>query len=204
MTKRRSALVLLLAGATVGAAWADEEFDKLKSQYDDALARWSEQRRRAAEAEPPGAVESPHPDREYYPRFKAYAEKRAGKSAALPALTWLLDGAGWMSEEEQRTEVRWIIQRLQKSHAGDPALKDALTSLGWMNELAGRDAVLPLYERVIAKNKDPDVRAMAALNTGRAYYTPPRGSDAGPADDTRRARELFGQVVRDYAGTEAA
>ena len=77
MTKRRSALVLLLAGATVGAAWADEEFDKLKSQYDDALARWSEQRRRAAEAEPPGAVESPHPDREYYPRFKAYAEKRS-------------------------------------------------------------------------------------------------------------------------------
>ncbi len=196
---------MLLAAAVVAAAWADKEFDKLKGQYDEALARWSEARKsRAGAAEPPGSTKLSHPDREFYPRFKAYAEKRAGKPAALPALTWQLDSLGWMTEDEQRTEVRWIVQRLQKDHAADPAIKDALDSLGWLNELAGRDVVIPLCERVIAKNKDKDVRATAALNIGRAHYTPPRGSDAGPADDTRRARELFGQVLRDYAGTQAA
>ncbi len=203
MAKRKKLLAVLLAALAASATWADEEFDKLKSEYDEAVGKLSEQiKKLEAESEKPDFSKLPRPDRAFYPRFEAYAEKHGGQPAALPALAWLLENGG------ENRNLGWIVDRLREDHAADPAILQALESLGWETGPWNRDRLVPLYRRVIAENKDTGVKAAAAFNIAKTEYAERSPSEDAPLPTTelpnRRARELFGQVVRDYPGTKAA
>jgi hypothetical protein len=211
MVKRHGIVVALLVALTAGAACADEEFDKLRDEYDKATAALGEKiKQLTAESRPVEAADLPNPARDFYPRFRSYAAAHADTPAGLLALTWLIDNSDWMTREEERqTELRWIVDRLRTDHAADPAIRDALQALGWLDGVAGREVVAPLCERVLQTNKDVEVRAVAALNFAKLDYRvelhhSADGTKLEIVGDVPRARELFARVVHDYAGTDAA
>jgi hypothetical protein len=182
----------------------------LKAEYDAAVKAHSEQVKKEIEAQtqpqPVAVGQRPRPDRDFYPRFKAYAEKHAGQPEALPALAWLLDNDGWMTEpDRRRSELKWIADRLRTDHAADPNIKEAVQSLAWNSNPEVRDFTDPLYERIIKDNPDVEVKAAATLAMARTdYVTRISNGKSEVVGDVKRARERFGQVVRDYPGTAAA
>jgi hypothetical protein len=211
MVRRNGVLGVLFGVVAVSAASADEELDKLTAAYAAAVQSLSEQiKKLETESQPVDVDKLPHPDREFYPQFRAHAEKHAGQPAALPALTWLLENNNWITDGERRqVELRWVVDRLGSDHAADPNIKDAMDSLSWLSEPAVRDIVQPLYERVVKDNPDAGAKASAAFNIAKTDYVCRVVSDGAGArsevvGDVKRARELFGQVVREYPDTEAA
>jgi hypothetical protein len=227
------ALALMFGLAMTPPARADDEFDALLKDFDDAQAHWFEQVRKLSEdAKPadsqPGADRKPddeaaqqpalrmppdmppHPAAKFMTRFRAYAEKHSGKPEAVPALSWII-GAGGMSvdeEEEGPGPVEWALEQLSKHHVSDPAIKVIFGDLRY----ALLHAPAPLrafYEHVIKDNPDADAKAGAMFNLASLLYEgSPFADQDGAGDDKRaaekkRGAELFRRLVKEFPGSEA-
>ena len=193
-------------------ARADEEFDQLKAALDAAQQKWysamNEARGETGDAAPDPDKLPPRPEAEFIPRFKAYAEKHAGKPAAIPALVWLVQARQERgtpgTEKSQRTALATLLQ----AHAAQPELGSEMEELQFVSYKLGAKRMLEFYERVARDNPDKTAKAWAEFSIASILYG--RGDEGGGDSDAsegggrKRAGELFRKVAREYAGTKAA
>lgn len=208
--KRLGLLIMLLIGM-MGALpkQTGEEYAALEKEFSDAQQAWyAELSKHQTEDGSYNATDlPPEPTGAFLPRFKAYAEKHAGKPEAIPALVWIVDNATGPVQANSAGDSppRWAVEQLARNHAADPALATHLPRLRYANYSVGNQPLIDLYERVVETNKDKDAAAWALFNLGYTYYeaTPDPLGSPGKADKPR-ATDLFRRTVKDYAGTRAA
>ncbi len=114
--------------------------------------------------EPPAEREpdwSKHPVHAYRPKFRALAEKYAGRPEAIRALAWLVAETTATPEHAGLADAEWALGVLARDHAMAPDIEEALWSADVVG--AGRLAapVDALYERVLATNPDRKAQASA-------------------------------------------
>lgn len=201
---RCAALALLFALAPPMRAACqqavDEEYARLCKEYDAALQKWNE----AVKKLDRGAARPPRPDQLFLPRFRAYAEARAGQPAALPALTWMLvmvrpaDGA-----QELPADVRWAINELAL-HAQRPEIGPALRGLHSAVYFWGGAPLRPLFQKIYQEHPEEETRAEALFNLGFAEWQEERQAPepAKPAHATSVA--VFRKVLKEFPEAEAA
>lgn len=211
---RKCALARLATTALFGLmlsppASADEEFDALQQEYNDAQQAWYEQLEKVPKTDGVYDASSmpPSPALAFVPRFKVYAEKHAGKPEAVPALVWIVDNAvgSPVPGGDDESPAKWAVEQLTRNHAASPALATHLPRMRYAVYYIGHKPLIGLYERVIETNQDKDAAAWAMFNLGYTHYegTPfPLGKTDGA--DKQRGTELFRRTVKDYAGTRAA
>jgi hypothetical protein len=202
-----AATLALLIGP---AAWADEEYDKLQAEFQKAQQSWFQELSKAQEAmadksKPIDTSKlSPRPEPEFKPRFKAYAEKNAGKPDAIPALVWLMQ-SGALGGTPDADGIA-ALEALTKSHAGQEAIGEHLRQLRYFSWQYGRKPMIDLFERVAKENGDRKAVAWAEFNTAIALYNP--AAEDKPTEDRstdkKRAAETFRRVASIHKGTDAA
>ena len=208
--KRLGLVTALLIGvAAAPRVHADEEFDTLEQEYGAAEQAWAEQTQEAQSVEGIADTEElpPHPAKTFLPRFKAYAEKHAGRPEAIPALAWLISSAGVGNAlGESDPTATWAVERLAKEHAAQSAIGRALPGLRYAMYQVGSEPLIALYERVIEVNKDKDALGWAMFNLAFTLYhggpTPKPEKEA--VADTQRAEKYFRRCVKEHPGTDAA
>ena len=200
--------LVMLAGAGALRALAQDDFNRLKAEYDRAQQEWIQKLQEARG--PDGNIDPtkapPDPAEKFVPRFRAYAEKHAGKPEALPALAWIVCNGGPVSAPgEEEGPAQWAAEQLTRDHAGDPAIGEYLRDMRYAAYSAGAKPLIKLYEKVLETNKDKNARAWATFNLACTIYEEagPAGSE-GNRPDTKRVLELFRTAVRDFPGTEVA
>ena len=198
------ATLALLAAQT---APADEEFDQLVKSFEQARQKWYQELRK--HRKPDGSIDweakdlPPEPEKTFLPKFRAYAEKHAGKSAAIPALVWIVNADVGDTPGKPTPDARWALDQLIQHHAADPALRDQMFELYYAHYRVGKALLAKFYDKVIKTNPDRQTVAGALFNLAALYYA--RSFD--PNDklhDKKKAAELFRKVVKEYGDTPVA
>lgn len=206
---RLAAGVLLLAAAPL--AGADSDFDTLQKQFNEAQQQWY-QKYSALQKEvgEDKAVDisklPPRPEKEFRAKFKALADRLAGKPEAIAPLVWLVNNAegNAMGGAKDETAVG-AVAALAGSHAADKQIAEQLPQLRYAYWRVGAEPLNALYERIIKDNPDKDAKAAATFNLAFTLYS----SDEMPGNkaksrDRDRAVELFRSMAKDFPGTDAA
>ena len=225
MTKLWLGLLLAMGLAASPVARADEEYDKLLKEFQDAQQKFYERLSKQAEEneaklkeqgedKEKGEIEAidmtkGSPVIEFMPRFREYAEKHGGKPEAIPALVWIIGSAGMGMDEsgKGKSAASWAIERLTKDHAAQPEIKDSLRELryaGWGSDQAALNA---LYEKVISENKDKEAAGSARFNLACALVSPGPDADKdekAAAAAKKRAHELLEKVAQDRPNDKLA
>jgi len=181
-----------------------EPYEPLVQEFEQAQQQWFQQPREAEVSKRP-----PHPAKDFLPRFRRYAEKRAGRSEAIPALGWIVGAAGQISDGPGKpgADVTWALERLAKDHAADPAIKDVLRDFRYSAYYVGSEPLIALYERIIKANSDKQARASASFNLAFTLYRS-WGASAEDAEaravENKRAEKLFRKIVTEYPDTDPA
>ncbi len=192
-----AACVWLLAA--VRPLLADEEYDQLFKDFNDARLNYYQQLRQAKDDETKPA----DPANEFVPKFRAYARSHAGKTDAIPALAWMVQITGLASAgAELSPDASWALAQLM-NHAADPAVTDALSILRSAASTWGAKPLVPLFEKIYEVNPDPEAKANALYSRGFALCADPRDS---VDRDARRKQglELLHAVSREFPDTKAA
>jgi hypothetical protein len=204
--------LLLFLTATGPLVLADQEYDELMTSFDDAQRAWISAcvklREAATETQPVDESKlPPHPAGEFLGKFKAYAERHAGKPEALPALGMVIQLAGPAAcQGEPNPDADWAVERLARDHAQQEGLADTLGGLQYAASVVGPGTMIAFYEKVIEKNPSADAKARAKFNLAFTLYSsnsadqPQEKRDA----DVRRATELFRSIVKDAPSTASA
>ncbi len=207
------ALGLGLVLAVFGSARADEEYDRLVEEFEEAQDAWYELRKQAEEDDESSADTSkvpPQPSTKFMKKFERYARKQAGRPDAIPALVWIVRNAGQAEPPEgsaKPSPAQWALDRLTDDHAAQPQIEDALPKLKYAMYRVDRAPLISLYERIIRENAKKEVLALATFNLAFTLYqaSPSDESDEDSAEaDRRRAKKLFKKVARAYPDTDAA
>ncbi|MFQ5807036.1 MAG: peroxiredoxin family protein [Phycisphaerae bacterium] len=213
MKTRRLTTALLTGLLFVPLASADDEFDALQREFDEAQREWYQELEKYRGEDGIYRYNAddmpPNPTDVFLPRFRAYAEKHAGTPAALPALVWIINETRpsfSATGENTETPGKWAVDQIRKDHAGDAAIKAHLPRLRYAGYRVGSKPLMALYERVLEVNKDKDARAWATFNLGYSCYEGSPGWRPGEKVDAdkERALELFRRAVKDYGGAKAA
>jgi tetratricopeptide (TPR) repeat protein len=199
---------VVLLGLVIGyVALADDEYDQLLEQFEEAQDQWFEELAESQEdakestkpSEPP-----PHPAEKFLGRFRRYAKKRAGQPEAIPALVWIITQATPdpdTDESGKPSAAETALDRLTQDHAGQLAVKEVLPELRWVFYMLGKDQLVAFYEQIIATNKDQDAVAGAYFNLAMTLYQTSRseeqGAESGQAD-RRRAKKLFHKIAKEH------
>ncbi len=198
---------VVLLGLVIGSvARADQEYDQLLDQFEEAHDKWLEELTQSEEdakepaklAEPP-----PNPAENFLGRFQWYAKNHAGQPEAIPALVWIITQATPNPDTEEPGKppaAELALERLTKDHAGRPSINEVLPDLRWVFDMLGRDQLVAFYEKIIATNEDKDAVAGASFNLAMALYQTSRNGeqDTKAADaDRRRAKKLFHEIAEE-------
>ncbi len=201
-------------------ARADEKYDKLLNEFQEAQDAWYEQLQKAEEAledkDAPLDMSKlpPRPTEQFLERFQRYAKKHAGKPDAIPALVWIMGAGANVNPDEPQEEslAKAALDRLIEHHAAQPEVKDVLVDLRWASyswafHIAGKDRLVAFYEKVIEKNKNKDALAGATFNLAFTLHQASQRRDEDLDDQTRaaderRAAQLFHELARQYPHTE--
>ncbi len=204
---RRMLALVTLALLVAQTAPADEEFDQLVKSFEQAQRAWYKELQK--HRKPDGSIDweaedlPPVPQETFLPKFRAYAEKHAGKPAAIPALVWILnEGAGDMPGEPA-SDTRWALDQLIKNHAADPALRDQMFELGYTHYIVGKAPLVKFYDKVIKTNPDRQTVAGALFNLASIYYAESI-DEKDKLHNPKKAAELFRKVVKEYGDTPVA
>ncbi len=193
-------------------AWADEAYDKLVEEFGEAETRWYEQMSAAPEPKEgesvPAIDMTKRPATAFVPRFRAYAEKHAGKPAAIPALVWLINQTGYLSlPEPKKGELppgEWALQRLTADHADQSEFKESLGALAYASYHTDKVKLVRLYEKVIATNKDKEAQSQAMFNLAFTLYQRSRNDEATSKADAKRSTDTFRRIIKMYPESKAA
>lgn len=209
---------ILIALAAVTAAHADEEFDKLLKDFEDAQQKFYDKLQADMEKAQKDGTPVPAYDMsklppfltEFRPRFQALADKNAGKPAAIDPLVWL---ASTPSDRPQPGKpdpgCAAALKTLAEKYASDPAIAGKLEDLQAVTWFCGSDAAREFYERVARENKDKEARAGAQFQLALMRYEGDPLADREEAEDVvgkrqKEAIELFRKLVKDFPGTRGA
>ncbi len=208
------AALCLLAGSL--GAQANEEFDELQQEYEQAFLNWVDGIRKQAGENPTKMINmSANPAGKFLPRFRKLAEAHAGKPEAIPALAWIVQNGMRASTTASgmgggRADVQWAFERLEKNHAADPAIKDAIGD-GLRFAVMDLEKLQKFCERVRQENPDKQAKGRATLLLAKSLYDGPltrlpgfSANEEQPKADRQRAGALFASVVKDFGGTEEA
>lgn len=194
---RLAAGVLLLAAAPL--AWAGDDFESLQKEFREAQQTWyqkySDLQKEAGEDKPVDQGKlPPRPEKEFRAKFKALADKLAGKPDAIAPLVWLVNNAEAApgGKDETATEA---LATLTKSHAADKVLADQLPQLMYAYWRVGAEPLNALYEKVIKENPDKDAKAAATFNLAFTLYS---------SSNRERATKLFKSMATDFPDSKAA
>lgn len=205
MKKLGLCIILLLGPMATPLAQADGEFDALEQEFNDAQQAWYEQLDKVPEKD--GVRDAtalpPPPTGIFVPRFKAYAEKHAGESEAIPALAWIINQAA-RGALGRNSPATWAVKQLTKAHAADPALGEHLPYFRYAVSSIGDEELATLYERVMAVNTDKDTAGWASFSLAYLQQRKPRASAADNDASQQTAMDLFRRTAKDYPGTRAA
>ncbi len=204
----------LLAGSL--GALADEEFDKLQKEYEQAQQEWMEGIEKQSAENPQKMFDmSGNPAGEFLPRFRKLAEAHAGKSEAIPPLAWIVENgmmAGTMlfGMGGRQSDPQWAFEVLSENHAADPAIKDAIGD-GLRFAIMDQEQLRKFCEKVREVNPDKQAKGRATLLLAKSLYDGPLIMLPGfsvnkekQKADRQRAGEFFRSVVKDLGGTEEA
>lgn len=190
-----------LSAAPPTAGTPPDDYGQLLREFRDAQRAWFDL---LGEKPTPADELPPHPAAEFAPRFRALAERHAGKSAAVRPLGWLVSSANTLrssSANKPPADSVWALERLTADHAADPLMAEILPELRYAAWGVGRARLLRLYDAVLAKNPDTEARAQALYSKAAVLYEVPEdgSDDAKRAADRQQAHTLFQKVVKDYA-----
>lgn len=209
----RTMILWTLVALLVQAAPADEEFDKLVTEFNQARQAWYQELHSRKDDGSAGGTKSPMPPRPsqvFLPRFRAYAEKHAGTPEAIGALVYVINlaapGGPQAKPGAGGGDVSWAIEQLTQHHAADAALREHLPDLQYSFYEIGKKPLIRFYERVIEVNKDKEIAATAMFNLAFTlmHAGPTRADAEQRADEKKRAARLFRQIRKEYPGTSAA
>lgn len=199
------------AGATLcllamfAPARAADSLETIVKSYDDAVRAFIE-----STSQNGASIDlTKHPANETLPEVQAFAEANAGQPAAMPALVWMLknsrNAAGIPTGG--KVAVAWAVERLQRDHVADPAIKDALPPMRYLSFQLGIEPLMRIYQAVAEKNPDKATRGLAWFNIAQTYFISGTSGDA-PNDKgekpRQKAKSILKMLVADYAGTPAA
>lgn len=215
MRYRRFACAVALLALTAFVRAEDVEFDKLAADFMDAqMAYWEKMEKVAAEAEGDEIDFSkmpPSPTDEFMPKFRALAEQRSGKSAAIPALSWMINNGAMSFPPSPDNGGAWALQQLTKNHAADPQIAKAFGDMQFAATMLERKTVDQLVDEVLKQNKDDDARAAALFTRGLLQYNDAKPSLMGAkpsAEAAKTARDnavkTFSQLQEKFGDTEYA
>ncbi len=197
-------VALLPLFVCVQSVFADAEWDALASDYEKAQTAFMKKMDQGG-----GAVHfdptTRMPEDSFRPKFRAYAEKHAETPAAVPALGWLLaHEMGFPGMGKTDGAAAWALERLTRSHAADPAIKDHLDGLQFAVMSVGEDALVGYLETVAAKNPDREAKGRARLAMAEILFegSPFMKVMGGGADRTpqrKRATDIFRSMVKEFA-----
>lgn len=204
----------ILAGSL--GALADEEFDKLQKEYEQAQEEWMEGFEKQVAENPEKMIDmSSNPAAGFLPRFRKLAEAHAGKSEAIPPLAWIVEngmmaGAMLFGMGGGQSDAQWAFETLYKSHAADPAIKDAIGD-GLRYAIMDQEKLRKFCEQVRKVNPNEQAKGRATLLLAKSLYDGPLIMLPGfsvnkekQKADRQRAGALFASIVEDLAGTEEA
>jgi thiol-disulfide isomerase/thioredoxin len=215
---RKLAVVAGLALFCAQPASADEEWDKLETEYEQAHQKW-EKAMEKLQGEGEGgmmhfnpATLPPHPIEEFRPRFRTYAEKHEGKPAAMPALGHMLaPGFGLPGMGGANKSAEWALTQLKDHHAADPQLQDYLEGVRMAVMSVGEEPVIEFMEAVAGKNPDRETKGSARLAMAEILYEgSPFAMMMGMSDTAetkakkKRAVKILRDIKREFVGTELA
>jgi hypothetical protein len=201
------ALARAAPAQTSEAGQPSDEVAKLTAEYQQKMQEFFSASSGSETKEPTQPDRSKHPAKEYRPKFKALAEKYAGKPVAIQALAWFLSNAWSLPGEDGQKDAKWAVEVLARDHATQPEIRVVLYSTQYLGEAVDEKSLIDLYDRVTAKNPDKEAQASALFLKGVIVL---KGAEEGkptdeqPAKRRNQAIELFRRVTKDYAGTGAA
>lgn len=203
---RLAAGVLLLAAAPL--AWAGDDFESLQKEFREAQQTWyqkyAEAQKEAGEDKPVDQSKlPPRPEKEFRAKFKALADKLAGKPDAIAPLVWLVNNAEAAPGEKDETATE-ALATLTKSHAADKEIAAQLPQLMYTYWRVGAEPLNALYEKVIKENPDKDAKAAATFNLAFTLYSSDRGGKPGGSAGRDRAIALFKSMATDFPDSKAA
>jgi hypothetical protein len=164
----------------------------------------------AAASDPPAEAEpewSKHPVHTYRPKFRALAEKYAGRPEAIPPLAWLVDAPSLTPEHAGLPDAEWALGLLTRAHAADPEVEPALWSAALVGVRRLAEPADAFFARVLATN--PDRQAQASARLAAATVLLERNnlvSIAGPQREQNRLKavELLHAIGERYADLDTA
>jgi len=208
MNRLKITAAILIFMATAPLAFASEEFDKLESEYNQARAKWYELREqtRQTSGEKDVAELPPRPSVKFMPRFRAFADKHAGKPEATPALMWIIGESNHQTDADGKEShgVR-ALKLLTEHHAADPILAEHLKYFRYSAQHLPEALLFAFYDRVIEQNKENTAAAWALFGMGyRLYNASSTTSEADRADKLKQAVAIFQRTIDEYADEQAA
>lgn len=198
-------------------ASADEEWDKLEAEYEQAHEKWKEAMEKLQgeggmmHFNP--ATLPPHPIDEFRPRFRKYVAKHQGKPEAMPALGRMLTpGFGLPGMGGANKSAEWALAQLQDHHAADPQLLDQLEGVRMAVMSVGEEPVLDFLETVAKRNQDRETRGAARLRMAEILFegSPMVVMMMGMSETAetkakkKRAVEMLRNLEQEFAGTTLA
>jgi hypothetical protein len=215
MRLRWLGLILGIGLAAPPVTRADAEYDKLLKAFVGAQERWFAKLDTLQKASATGPDKSspdavlgvsempPHPSVEFLPRFQKYAEKNAGRPAAIPALAWILNSSAMTTDNpaEAVETASWALQRLTRDHAGQPQIKEALRAVRYAPGGMDPAELTAFYQRIIAVNQGKEAVGIARLNLARTLLVSEQTgeNDARVSDAVKKqAHDLLEQIVKDH------
>lgn len=193
----------------ITSAYGDEEFNKLRSDYIRLIEEWYAQMTKAESGTISDTPDIPkHPMEAFVPRIKAYAQKHAGKTEAIPALMWLVS-EGIVSEPTKAGKAAsgWALKVLTNQHAADPVLGTEIPNLilqGIRGTYVSNKALKVFYERLLEKNSDNQTLSWAAFGLGFDIYHDKADSEENAQSNQKQALNFFRRAAKEYKGTQAA
>jgi len=202
-------LLLFLCALMPSSLCGDEAYEKLRNDYDSSVEAWYASLQEMAEQD--GGFGSsalpPHPAVRFIPRFKAFAQERAGKPEAIPALVWLIaDATKQARSKESAAAAAWALDELTGRHCAQAALGGELPNLIFAGSYVSPEKLKALNRQVLAKNKDKTALSWATFALGFLIYSEGWNEETAVKGPDRPAKALvfFKKTVSAYEGTQAA
>jgi thiol-disulfide isomerase/thioredoxin len=153
-------MAILAARAEDKSSKAAPEFQKIKQEYEEAVAKQRQELEKelreaktAAEKQEIQKKALVGPGPKFAERFLELAEKNPGDPSALDAALAALQAAGGPQSEMFAKAIAF----LEKNYAAKPEIKKALRGLSGLPD----ERVLKLFKEVVAKNPDHKTQAAA-------------------------------------------
>lgn len=219
-TGKRLALVLTPLLISLAPARAEEKWDELIQEWNEAQDAWVAEMRQGnddhgmVKIDPTSPGFTPPADK-FRERFYAYAKAHANKPEAVPALAWLVSNeVALPGTTPSQHGAKWAIDRLKRDHADDPGIMDHLEHLRLAVESVGKEPVISLLEAIVHKNKHRETVAAAKLALAEllCYGSPMAAMFAGAEDggaQKRTDRQIRGEKMlrtlkKEFADTDIA